>query len=578
MSRIVKHKWRFNLSVAILVFFVVLPASAAVSPNGTTILPGSGGTITDSSGNAWSFDGSGNVYLNGNAAAQGRQGQKLYYNNFVYVLGLSGNWWRWNNGWSMIAGSPPPANGRCGSANNTITNVAPTTNLCSAGDPSSVSGTGPWTWSCSGGGYTDSCIAYAPGTVLANPGSTGATIPTSFIGFSDEVPDVIADTIFTPSNTSLIGLLKLLGPNGVIAIGGGSCDTIPAPALTQQIANDTAAFVSALGPGWKTMYGLDALIQDSGIAVTQAGYLLNAFTSANIAFHVGDEPDGYSNIDQAGWTSIFNSYYYALTSAYLQVNFAGPDTISLSNISWRDGTVLGVNGFKFITGHKYTLPCNPATPTPDQLIADAALPPNPGVTVDGFGIICGGGVNGVTNVLMAATYYLRLAQSAFSGGYLGVYPHNVIIPQLWGDGLTRSAYYNQFVQEPDGGYGPAPMFYGMYLFAQLEGQISIGTTMDTSLNGLASVNATLGPHGNANILVVNINTTQQIIVTPQQTQPWSKANVYLLSGQNCEDPSPVLNGYPIGEGGTWAGSPGSLTNGASVSIPACGAALIEIQP
>ena len=187
-------------------------------------------------------------------------------------------------------------------------------------------------------------------------------------------------------------------------------------------------------------------------------------------------------------------------------------------------------------------------------------------------------MNGITNVLMAATYYLSLAQSAFSGGYLGIDPLDVIIPQLWGDGLTRPAYYNQFIQEPDGGYGPAPMFYGMYLFAQLEGQTSISTTVDPSLNNFASVNATRGPNGNANILVVNINTNQQITVAPQQTQPWSTANVYLLSGQSCTDPKPVLNGEPIGEGGAWAGHPISIANGASIAIPACGAALIEIQP
>ena len=153
-----------------------------------------------------------------------------------------------------------------------------------------------------------------------------------------------------------------------------------------------------------------------------------------------------------------------------------------------------------------------------------------------------------------------------------------MIPELWGDGLTRPGYYNQFVHEPDGGYAPAPMFYGMYLFAELEGQTSIGTTVKPSLNNLASVNATLGPHGNANILVVNVSTTQQITVVPQQTQPWSTAEVYLLSGQSCEDSNPVLNGKPIGEGGAWAGGPMSLVNGASITIPACGAALIEIQP
>ena len=51
--------------------------------------------------------------------------------------------------------------GTCGSANGTSVSVAPTTNLCTVGAASSVSGTGPWSWSCAGsnGGATASCSA-----------------------------------------------------------------------------------------------------------------------------------------------------------------------------------------------------------------------------------------------------------------------------------------------------------------------------------------------------------------------------------------------------------------------------------
>src|SRR5262249_15672555 len=52
----------------------------------------------------------------------------------------------------------------------------PSTNLCSAGTASSVAGTGPWTWGCSGsnGGTTASCSA----SVTVSGGSTPPTTPT----------------------------------------------------------------------------------------------------------------------------------------------------------------------------------------------------------------------------------------------------------------------------------------------------------------------------------------------------------------------------------------------------------------
>src|ERR1700752_1086560 len=43
-----------------------------------------------------------------------------------------------------------PINGTCGSANGVAVNSAPTSGLCSAGTASSVSGSGPWDWSCAG--------------------------------------------------------------------------------------------------------------------------------------------------------------------------------------------------------------------------------------------------------------------------------------------------------------------------------------------------------------------------------------------------------------------------------------------
>jgi len=54
-----------------------------------------------------------------------------------------------------------PINGSCGSANGSSTTTAPTTNLCSAGAATTVSGAGPWTWSCNGsnGGTNASCSA-----------------------------------------------------------------------------------------------------------------------------------------------------------------------------------------------------------------------------------------------------------------------------------------------------------------------------------------------------------------------------------------------------------------------------------
>ena len=75
-------------------------------------------------------------------------------------------------------GGPTPVNGLCGSANGgTFTNT-PTNGLCSVGSASTVSGIGPWTWSCAGsnGGSTASCSTSVQSHTVTTTAGTGGTI------------------------------------------------------------------------------------------------------------------------------------------------------------------------------------------------------------------------------------------------------------------------------------------------------------------------------------------------------------------------------------------------------------------
>ena len=66
-------------------------------------------------------------------------------------------------------------NGACGSANGASVSTAPTANLCSAGAASTVSGSGPWSWSCAGsnGGSTAVCSDKLASSGGGGGGSSG---------------------------------------------------------------------------------------------------------------------------------------------------------------------------------------------------------------------------------------------------------------------------------------------------------------------------------------------------------------------------------------------------------------------
>ena len=171
---------------AITLFFAAIVASclasvaiAAASPNGTTIPPAT--QIIDSSGNIWTV--SGGIYENGVLTVHSNGVALLLYdNNTLYYKTTAGAWWSWIGKRWVTSGTPPPVNGACGTANGTAVTSAPVANLCSAGTASSVTGTGPWTWSCIGsyGGATASCSASFPtNTIPATP--TGLTIRKSVV-------------------------------------------------------------------------------------------------------------------------------------------------------------------------------------------------------------------------------------------------------------------------------------------------------------------------------------------------------------------------------------------------------------
>ena len=119
-------------------------------------------------------------------------------------------------------------NGSCGSANGVAVNTAPTKNLCAAGGASAVSGTGPWNWSCSGtnGGGTASCSAPLAQQVV-----------NGFCGSANGVAVTTAPT----TSLCLAGTSSAVAGSGpwqwsCVGSDGGSTASCSAP-LAQQLVN-----------------------------------------------------------------------------------------------------------------------------------------------------------------------------------------------------------------------------------------------------------------------------------------------------------------------------------------------------
>ena len=95
-----------------------------------------------------------------------------------------------------LGSAPVAVPGVCGSADGATVDTAPTAGLCATGDPTVVSGTGPWSWTCRGrnGGADQACSATASGGGGAGGGAASGGCATG----GDDLP------------LSALGLLALL--------------------------------------------------------------------------------------------------------------------------------------------------------------------------------------------------------------------------------------------------------------------------------------------------------------------------------------------------------------------------------
>jgi len=182
----------------------------------------------------------------------------VYLNDFTCPNGCS-------NG-VCINSSSTPINGACGTANGVTVSSAPTANLCLSATTSAVSGSGPWTWTCSGtnGGTTASCSAPVSQTV-----ATCATF--TYSAWSDcSATGQQTRTVSTSSPTNCTGGTPVLSqsctaPTYTITYNGNGNTGGAVPVDSHKYTNgSTATFLGNTGNLTKTGYTFSGWGWNSG--------------------------------------------------------------------------------------------------------------------------------------------------------------------------------------------------------------------------------------------------------------------------------------------------------------------------
>ena len=179
--------------------------------------------------------------------------------------------------------SAAPVNGVCG-ADNGLTLPAPPVRLCSAGTPSAVIGSGPFSWTCVGsnGGSTASCSANL--TVVPIKTTTATTLnlnPNPVAVNADVTASVSVTTSATGANqlsaslsshlASLLSAVAAAAPTGTVQVSDGtvSCTASPSGNCTLRFATPGVHAVTATYSGDANFAASSVTINETVNAVVQ---------------------------------------------------------------------------------------------------------------------------------------------------------------------------------------------------------------------------------------------------------------------------------------------------------------------
>ena len=433
----------------------------------------------------------------------------------------------------------------------------------------------------------------------------GLPIGPDFIGLSYESALIAAKSYFAPTNRSLIGLIRRLGSNGVLRIGGNtsertvfSQDGQPPPPEAHLIeAADIDRLAAALQQlQWRLIYGLNLARGTPQAAAAEAAYVLRAVGPRLLAFQIGNEPDGFgrwsavrpSNYDFKAFMSEWQPFHEAIRARVPEAPFAGPDVAA--ETEWVPAFARAAPaGLVLLTRHYYA--DGPAS-DPRVTLANL-LQSGPQVepilatlqrTASQFGkpyriaetnSVYQGGRPGVSDTLGAALWGLELMFQVVGAGGAGINFHA-------GDDK---------VYTPIAGPGTAPhrvqpLYYGMLLFALA----ARGVLLPARLDAVApDQGATAGLKGFATrddatlrITLINKNPARGFCVQIDPGARFRQSSVLRLLGPSVDARAGVtLGGAAVDAFGGWEPEliPVTLaTRAFECNLPAASAALITFDP
>lgn len=440
-------------------------------------------------------------------------------------------------------------------------------------------------------------------SIKLDPNRPIRSIPTDFMGLGYEISSVAVPGLLSADNRPYVQLVRNLGPNGVIRVGGNTSDfsSYRAGGAPQSLPKGTVVnaenfrqlrgFLDAIG--WKLIWGLNLGSDDLDNAVEEARAIANMMGDRLLALQIGNEPDLFKNAghrtgtyDYAAWHAEYRRFKSAIRAALPHVPFAGPD-IATGAVDWMESFARDEGGdIALLTAHHYIAgQADPASTielmlqeakkyeavlAKFQSIADSAHLPYRLCETASYS---GGGKSGASNTFAAALWVLDYLFVLASYGCSGVNMETGVNHLGW------ISHYTPISDDLAGHYGAAPEYYGLLAFAQAARGEQIAVVCDTGGINLTAY-AMRQNTGAMTLAVINKDLRQDAMIEVTGAAP-RQARVMRLSGPSLSALDGVtLGGASVSNDGTWKGAQAEQARVAGgkvlLDIPAGSAALIAL--
>ena len=415
----------------------------------------------------------------------------------------------------------------------------------------------------------------------------GRPIAPDFVGLSYESAILAAGDYFTPENASVLGLIRRLGPNGVLRIGGNTSERTVwraggAPAapgsfvITPESIDRLAATLRILG--WKLVYGLNLARGTPEQAAAEAAFVARAVGADLIAFQIGNEPDGFGrwtavrpqSYDVAAYLKEWRPFHAAVRARVSGARFAGPDVAGATD--WvgafaavrSEGLVLltrhyyadGPAGAPHVSLEKLLRSDGQIAPVLDELARIGRAHGLPWRIVEANSVY-DEGQPGVSDTLGAALWGLELMFQAAAAGAAGVDLHAGVHNRRPGDDKA----YTPIARGEGGRYRARPLYYGMLMFAQAARGALVPVRLATDMRALAAF-AVRTPEGSLRVFLVNKDFAHGAGVRIAPGRSFGVASVTRLVGPSARVPG---GGDPRRRGGVALGAVELTGQGSAVA-------------